>query len=134
MNVCYQTVKLRWGFDSNRLRVCVLLVESVRFTGPTNMKKCKINFKTISHSIIHIFKNYFVTVFSAIHNIQTNRSKESNYKRISSSKGLDSKLDFPINTLIQYECYTDHITCSFLLHVRKEKKKKKEVKYFFLTF
>ena len=36
------------------------------FTGPASMKSDKINFKTGSHSTIHMFKNYFVIVFLVI--------------------------------------------------------------------
>ena len=36
------------------------------FTGPISMKFSKFYFKTGSHDTIHIFKNYFATVFSAI--------------------------------------------------------------------
>ena len=36
------------------------------FTGPASMEFNKFCFKTRSHSTIHTFKNYFVTVFSAI--------------------------------------------------------------------
>ena len=41
------------------------------FTGPASTLFSKKNFKTESHSIIHTFKNYFATVFSAISGIQT---------------------------------------------------------------
>ena len=34
--------------------------------GPVNTEFSKYNFKTESHGTIHIFKNYFVIVFSVI--------------------------------------------------------------------
>ena len=39
-----------------------------------NTEKCKYNFKIGSHDTIHIFKNYFTTVFSTISGIQTDPS------------------------------------------------------------
>ena len=36
------------------------------FIKSTTWKKCKFNFKSRSHSTIHIFKIYFATVFSVI--------------------------------------------------------------------
>ena len=36
------------------------------FIGPPNSAKCKFLGKFKSHSTIHIFKNYFITVFSII--------------------------------------------------------------------
>ena len=38
------------------------------FTGPTNIFFRKKNFKIGCHSTIHIFKNYFVTIFSVFNN------------------------------------------------------------------
>ena len=43
----------------------------VLFTGPASTKFSKKIFKIGSHDIIHTFKNDFVTVFSAISDIQT---------------------------------------------------------------
>ena len=50
-------------------RVCVLNSGSrAPVTVPTNMKFSKIFIKTESHGTIHIFKNYFATVFSVFSN------------------------------------------------------------------
>ena len=40
------------------------------FMGPINTKKRKFYFKIGSHGTIRTFKNYFVTIFSAISSIQ----------------------------------------------------------------
>ena len=40
------------------------------FTRPANMEFSKNNYKTRSHGTVHIFKNYFVTVFSVFINKQ----------------------------------------------------------------
>ena len=48
-------------------RLCLHFLGShVLFTEFANMKYGKCNFKTGSHGTIHIFKNYFVTVFLVI--------------------------------------------------------------------
>ena len=48
-------------------RLCLHFLGShVLFTEFANMKYGKCNFKTGSHDTIHIFKNYFVTVFLVI--------------------------------------------------------------------
>ena len=38
------------------------------FTGPASMEFSRKTFKTRSHGIIHIFKNYFVAMFSVFSN------------------------------------------------------------------
>ena len=51
--------------------VCVNVLSSgshTLFIGPASTKFGKINFKTVSHGTIHVFKNYFVTVFSVFSN------------------------------------------------------------------
>ena len=53
--------------------VCVNVLSSgshALFIGPASTKFGKINFKTVSHGTIHVFKNYFVTVFSVFSNKQ----------------------------------------------------------------
>ena len=48
-------------------RSCALVSGSCAlFTGPTNLFFTKIFIKNGSHCTIHTFKNYFVTIFSAI--------------------------------------------------------------------
>ena len=42
----------------------------VLFVGPASTKKCKFNFKIGSHGTIHIFKNYFATMFTVFSNKQ----------------------------------------------------------------
>ena len=52
-------------------RVCILNSGShALFTRPTSMEFSKIFIKIGSHSIIHIFKNYFVTIFLVFSNKQ----------------------------------------------------------------
>ena len=66
---------------------CIFLSGSMgTVIGPVNMEKCKSNFKIGSHGSIHIFKNYFATVFLVFSNKQyPNRPlylKPKRYKRI----------------------------------------------------
>ena len=52
---------------SGDLRICIFLVGSCAlFTGPASMEFNKFFFKIGSHGTIHIFKNYFTTMFLAI--------------------------------------------------------------------
>ena len=58
------------SLDSSRsgvLQVCIFMARSrALFTGPANTEFSKFCFKTRSHCTIYTFKNYFVTIFSAI--------------------------------------------------------------------
>ena len=47
-----------------QLRLAFFEGPTVLFMGPASTEKRKSNFKTESHNTIHIFKNYFTTVFS----------------------------------------------------------------------
>ena len=49
------------------------------FMEPTSTEKYKSNFKTGSHGIIYTFKNYFVTVFSGISDIQIDPKSNSKF-------------------------------------------------------
>ena len=44
------------------------------------MESGKINFKTKSHGIIHLFKNYFITVFSVGQSLATKLVVALGYK------------------------------------------------------
>ena len=62
----------RWSLDS--VHVCALVLFScefhVLFTGFASTLFSKNNFKTKSHNIIHIFKNYFIKIFLIFNNKQ----------------------------------------------------------------
>ena len=61
----YFEVKIRLG-----ARLCFFFFCGFRalFTGLASTKFSKYNFKTRPHGTIHIFKNYFTTVFSIFRN------------------------------------------------------------------
>jgi len=66
------TTKVEFGLywkGKKKLRMTFFFYGShALFTGLTSTEKHKSNFKIGSHSTIHTFKNYFVTVFSIFNN------------------------------------------------------------------
>ena len=70
LNRVYNTLQL--SLDSTFLAICISFFYGSRalFTGSTSTNFSKFFFKIGSHGTIHIFKNYFATVFSVFRNKQ----------------------------------------------------------------